>query len=280
MKGQIKVVKGVLLTLLVTLASGCQWIGTYDVSPYQHIFVEEEAHLTDDASSPYCDFSIDYSYLDEEDDSIASLINRAIQREFLGEAFGMLTPEVAVDSFKNVYLRDYRKEIGGIYLAEKALKAPEEEMPAWFSQTYSMVTFVEEGQGGHINATANYYVDMGGAHPNQWSRWMNFDFATGRLLGKDEVFKPEAKAEIEAILLDKLLQQQAALYPDETLKTLEDLQAKGFLQLTPMYIPDNFLLAKDKVLFLFNRYDIAPYSAGEIVLEVPYGEIGHCLKQN
>jgi hypothetical protein len=187
---------------------------------------------------------------------------------------------VAVDSFKNVYLRDYRKEIGGIYLAEKALKAPEEEMPAWFSQTYSMVTFVEEGQGGHINATANYYVDMGGAHPNQWSRWMNFDFATGRLLGKDEVFKPEAKAEIEAILLDKLLQQQAALYPDETLKTLEDLQAKGFLQLTPMYIPDNFLLAKDKVLFLFNRYDIAPYSAGEIVLEVPYGEIGHCLKQN
>ena len=121
---------------------------------------------------------------------------------------------------------------------------------------------------------------MGGAHPNQWSRWMNFDFATGRLLGKDEVFKPEAKAEIEAVLLDKLLQQQAALYPDETLKTLEDLQAKGFLQLTPMYIPDNFLLAKDKVLFLFNRYDIAPYSAGEIVLEVPYGEIGHCLKQN
>ena len=89
-----------------------------------------------------------------------------------------------------------------------------------------------------------------------------------------------AKAEIEAILLDKLLQQQAALYPDETLKTLEDLQAKGFLQLTPMYIPDNYLLAKDKVLFLFNRYDIAPYSAGEIVLEVPYGEIGHGLKQN
>ena len=114
MKGQIQVVKGVLLTLLVTLASGCQWIGTYDVSPYQHIFVEEEAHLTDDASSPFCDFSIDYSYLDEEDDSIASLINRAIQREFLGEAFGTLTPEVAVDSFKNVYLRDYRKEIGGI----------------------------------------------------------------------------------------------------------------------------------------------------------------------
>jgi hypothetical protein len=273
-------VEGLLCLMLVMATSACGLVSSYDTPPYRHIFIEEEAHLTDDASSPFCDFSVDYTYLNEEGDSIAQLINRAIQREFLGEAFGTLTPEVAVDSFKNVYLRDYRKEIGGIYQAEKALKAPEEEMPAWFSQTYSMVTFVEEGQGGHINASANYFVDMGGAHPNQWSRWMNFDFATGRLLGKDEVFKPEAKAEIEAILLDKLLQQQAALYPDETLKTLEDLQAKGFLQLTPMYIPDNFLLAKDKVLFLFNRYDIAPYSAGEIVLEVPYGEIGHCLKQN
>ena len=277
MKGQIQVVKGVLLTLLVTLASGCQWIGTYDVSPYQHIFVEEEAHLTDDASSPFCDFSIDYSYLDEEDDSIASLINRAIQREFLGEAFGTLTPEVAVDSFKNVYLRDYRKEIGGIYQAEKALKAPEEEMPAWFSQTYSMVTFVEEGQGGHINASANYFVDMGGAHPNQWSQWLNFDANTGKPLTKDDVFKPEAVKDIEQLLLDKLIAMQAELNPEEQVQTLEDLQRIGFLQLTSIYIPDNFLLAKDKVMFLFNRYDIAPYSAGEIVLEVPYEEIGHCL---
>ena len=49
--------------------------------------------------------------------------------------------------------------------------------------------------------------------------------------------------------------------------------------MTNMYIPDNFLFSKNAMLFLYNRYDIAPYAAGEIVIEVPYEEIGHYLKQ-
>jgi hypothetical protein len=92
-----------------------------------------------------------------------------------------------------------------------------------------------------------------------------------------DVFPADAKTSIERMLLDKLIEHQATQYPDETIASLNDLQDKGILQLTEMYIPDNFLLAKDEMLFLFNRYDIAPYAAGEIILEVPYEEIGHCL---
>ena len=266
----------VFVACLMTVVGGCQWV-TSESSLYQHLFVEEEAHLTEDASSPFCDFSLDYTCLNEKDDSIAGVINRTIQAEFLGEDYTSLVPEVAVDSFKNVYLRNYRKEVGELYMADLDKSSSRDAVPYWYAQTYSLVTFVEEGRGGAVNATANYFVDMGGAHPNQWSRWMNFDFATGALLTKEEVFLPESTKEIETILLNKLLLYQSEIYPDETIQTLEDLHNKGILQLTNMYIPDNFLLGKDKIQFLFNRYDIAPYSAGEIVLEVPYEEIGHCL---
>ena len=88
--------KVLLLSFLMALASGCGLVGSYDSSAYEHIFLEEEAHLTPDASSPFCDFSIDYTYLNEEDDSIAALINRSVQREFLGKEFATLVPEVAV----------------------------------------------------------------------------------------------------------------------------------------------------------------------------------------
>ena len=277
MKRYTHLAKLALVACLIAVTSACQWGGSFS-SPYQHIFVEEEAHLTEDASSPFCDFTLDYTCLNEKDDSIAGVINRAIQGEFLGEEFASLTPEVAVDSFKNVYLRDYRKEVGELYLADLDKSASRDAVPNWYAQTYSLVTFVEEGRGGTVNATACYFVDMGGAHPNQWSRWMNFDFNTGTLLTKEEVFLPESTKEVEAILLNKLLLHQGEVYPDESIKTLEDLHNKGILQLTNMYIPDNFLLGKDKIQFLFNRYDIAPYSAGEIVLEVSYEEIGHCLK--
>ena len=271
--------KVLIASCIVALATGCGLVSNYDSSAYEHIFREEAAHLTDDASSPLCDFSIDYTYLNEDGDSIAALINRAVQREFLGKEFASLAPEAAVDSFKNVYIRDYRKEVGEVYLADRAQAASAEEMPKWYDQTYSMVTFVEEGNGGTLNVTSNVFVDTGGAHPNQWSQWLNFDFATGKRLTKDEVFQASARQDIEQILLNKLIAQQAKLNPEEKVETLEDLQQLGFLQLTSMYIPENFLLSQKGVLFLFNRYDIAPYAAGEIVLEVPYEEIGHYLKQ-
>ena len=267
-----------LILLGVLAATGCDWIGPSNDSPYNHIFREEAAHLTDDASSPFCDFSIDYTYLEDENDSIATLINQAIQREWLGDDYANLLPEVAVDSFMHVYIRDYRQEVGKLYGADRAQATSEEEIPNWYNQTYSLVTFVEEGRGGTVNASANYFVDMGGAHPNQWSRWMNFDFVSGKHLTQEEVFLPSAKADIEKLLLDKLIRQQAEQQPEENVASLEDLQQLGFLQMTNMYIPDNFLLGKEAVLFLFNRYDIAPYSAGEIVIEVPYEEIGPYLK--
>lgn len=268
-----------LMMLLSTWLGGCGLMEKYDDSPYKHIFKEEEAHLTEDASSPFCDFSVDYTYLDEEGDSIATLINRTIQGEFLGNDYASLTPEEAVDSFMNVYIRDYRKETGELYQVDRAKGTSDEEIPAWYNQTYSLVTFIEEGHGGIINVSANVFVDTGGAHPHQWSQWLNFDFESGKLLTKDDVFLASAKVDIERMLLDHLMLMQAEIYPDESLKTLEDLQQKGFLQITNMYIPDNFLLHKEGVSFLFNRYDIAPYSAGEIVIEIPYEEIGYCLKQ-
>ena len=267
-----------LIVLGLLGATGCDWIGPSNDSPYNHIFREEAAHLTDDASSPFCDFSIDYTYLEDKNDSIATLINQAIQREWLGDDYANLLPEVAVDSFMHVYIRDYRQEVGKLYGADRSQATSEEEIPNWYNQTYSLVTFVEEGRGGTVNASANYFVDMGGAHPNQWSRWMNFDFVSGKHLTQEEVFLPSAKADIEKLLLDKLIRQQAEQHPEENVASLEDLQQLGFLQMTNMYIPDNFLLGKEAVLFLFNRYDIAPYSAGEIVIEVPYEEIGPYLK--
>ena len=274
--------KWVMNVLLIALGmiglAACDWANQFNDSPTDHIFREEEAHLTDDASSPFCDFSIDHSFLREENDSIAALINRSIQREWFGDDYASLAPEAAVDSFMHVYIRDYRKEVGPLYLAEKAKASSEEEIPAWYHQTYSLVTFIEEGHSGTINASANYFVDLAGAHPSQWSRWMNFDFVSGKHLTKEEVFLPSAKADIESILLERLIRLQAQLHPEEKVTSLEDLQQLGFLQYTNMYIPDNFLLGKNEVLFLFNRYDIAPYAAGETIIRLSYEEIGPYLK--
>ena len=279
MKASVKVIQYILgIVILTFMVSGCNLSKSNDLGGYPNIHLEEAVYLGEESSSPYCDFSIDYNYLDEEGDSVALLINRALQQEFLGDDYAGLIPSVAVDSFKNAYLDNYRKETGSLYEADLRETGNETSVPAWYNQTYSMVTFIEEGRGGIINASANYFVDMGGAHPSQWSRWMNFNGISGRMLQPEDVFQAQSEEEIKGILLTKLISHQAEIHPEETLVTKEDLQRIGLLQFTDIYIPNNFLFSKKGLLFLFNRYDIAPYSAGEIILSVPYEEIEHCLK--
>ena len=118
MKRKRCMLNGAMLFLAI-LFWDCTGKAYYEHSPYKHIFEEEEVFLGNDVSSPFCDFSIDYTYLNEDNDSVAMLINRKIQQEFLGEEYATITPEMAVDSFKNVHLADYSQEIGILYQNEK-----------------------------------------------------------------------------------------------------------------------------------------------------------------
>ena len=256
---------GYVALMLITFAflyTGCKRLSAYDYSPYVYFNLVEEAYLNSDENSPYCDFSMDYSCLNEENDTIAALINEVIHREFLGAEFASLAPAEAVDSFKNTYLRNYRTETGELYEADKAKMTEGAEVPAWYGQTYSIVTFMEEGRDGIMGASANYFVDLGGAHPSQWSKWLNFDTNTGQLLTVNDVFELQELENIEDLLHDAVLKQKVDLYPD-----------------TKAFLTENFMLAKEGVRFLYNRYDIAPRSSGSIMVEIPYEVIEPYLKK-
>lgn len=64
----------------------------------------------------------------------------------------------------------------------------------------------------------------------------------------------------------------------DTISSIEGLQSVGILLDTDIYIPENFMLGKDGVTFYYNRYEIAPYSAGDFSLTVPYDDINVYLK--
>ena len=68
------------------------------------------------------------------------------------------------------------------------------------------------------------------------------------------------------MLLEELITEMATRLEDSSITSLEGLQNAGILNSTNMYVPDNFLLEKEKVSFLYNKYDIAPYAVGVITL--------------
>ena len=270
-------VLSVMTTCLVScfLLSGCNGQKQIDSETVKTVKVEEQAHLQDDTVSPACKITIDYSYLAESDaaDSIAQRINRTIQAHVLGKEYIRMNPEVAVDSFKNTYINNYRKDVNEFYQEDIKNGTPKDELPTWYNYEYGLTTHFIECKEGILNFLAETFEITGGAHPNSWNKWMNFEKNTGKLLALKDVFMAGSEKPMSDMLLEKLITEMATRLEDSSITSLEGLQNAGILNSTNMYVPDNFLLEKEKVSFLYNKYDIAPYAVGVITLSLPYTSV-------
>ncbi len=178
------------------LFPGCGGQKQIDTETIRTIAVEKQMHLLDDEDSPTCSIAIHYDYLAEngEADSIARRINATVQKRLLGEDYAELPPEEAVDSFTCAYVAAYRKDISEFYKEDLRSGAPKDELPSWYNYEYSLSTRFEEGKEGFLNVASEIMEYMGGAHPNTWGRWMNFDKSDGRPLAADDVFISAAEA--------------------------------------------------------------------------------------
>ena len=270
-------VLSVVTTCLVScfLLSGCNGQKQIDSETVKTVKVEEQAHLQDDTVSPACKITIDYSYLAESDaaDSIAQRINRTIQAHVLGKEYIRMNPEVAVDSFKNTYINNYRKDVNEFYQEDIKNGTPKDELPTWYNYEYGLTTHFSEGKEGILNFIEETFEYTGGAHPNSWNKWMNFEKNTGKLLALKDVFMAGSEKPMSDMLLEELITEMATRLEDSSITSLEGLQNAGILNSTNMYVPDNFLLEKEKVSFLYNKYDIAPYAVGVITLSLPYTSV-------
>ena len=265
-------VLSVMATCLVScfLLSGCNGQKQIDSETVKTVKVEEQAHLQDDTVSPTCQITIDYSYLAKSDaaDSIVQRINRTIQAHILGKEYTRMNPEVAVDSFKNTYINNYRKDVNEFYQEDIKNGTPKDELPTWYNYEYGLTTYFSEGKEGILNFIAETFEYTGGAHPNSWNKWMNFEKNTGKLLALKDVFMAGSEKPISDMLLEELITEMATRLEDSSITSLEGLQNAGILNSTNMYVPDNFLLEKEKVSFLYNKYDIAPYAVGLSLIHI------------
>ena len=271
------ITKCVALGCLATtfLFVGCNNSKQNDTSKVEYIKIKEDHHLQKDLKSPTCKMTFDYGYLTENsnNDSVAVTINRIVAEKLLGAQYANLNPQTAVDSFRNNYITTYNNEVGELYMQDMKNNPSERGLPAWYNYEYSLTSTFSDGKEGVLNVKALKFEYTGGAHPNEWGTWLNFNANDGQLLTPDKVFVKGSDKAIAKLLIDALVKNMALKYSGEKVETIEDLQNLGILSGNEMYVSDNFILGKNDVSFLYNKYDIAPYSTGMIILNLPYSEI-------
>lgn len=127
------------------------------------------------------------------------------------------------------------------------------------------------GYKGHISYIMTREEYYGGAHPTTVNTIACFDPATGAEITLKDIFKEGYEDTLLAMLIDKLLK-------DNNLSTVEELCQKGYNLDIDFFITNNFILGKDSITFLYNRYEIAPYALGDILITLDYGTLKDIMK--
>ena len=230
----------------------------------RHINIKKTTRLDSCQSSPLCSIMIE---VDDMTDTTVSTqnINQTIALEAFGHASYSLAQ--AADSFCTEYILRYKKELAHLYAADQKRGIHS----SWYDFKYRIAV---KHQGG-INGYHCYRIDKtkyeGGAFEHRQLSCLNFNGLTGKLVKLDDVLRPACHTLLHPLLINELLRQFEC-------NNREELQEKGLLRLTDIYIPANYELGKDYISFIYNAGEIGPHKTGTIILPIPYTRIRTIMK--
>lgn len=146
-----------------------------------------------------------------------------------------------------------------------------EEFPQTFDYTFETGFRVSYNSKDFISIVLDHYQFTGGAHGNYYSVGYNFRTSDANLL----------------TLTDIILSENFDILVDEcTQVILEKFDAAslvdaGLFEDELIIPPDqDFYILPGKLILQFDPYEIAPYSTGEISVEIPFSKIQDILKTN
>lgn len=262
--------KQISVILMAAMLAACS-SNSSEVLPTEKVTVEKTVNLTGEKNTPQCHVLLELLQVKEDKKqkkdslSVAQRANMAIMEK----VFGWETADVkaAADSFATLYTRDYVKNMAPLYREDRN----DEQKHAWYEYRYVVTTEVRAGR----QETTCYLISLdyyeGGAHGIQQLLTLNIDNRTGATVTLTDLLVPGYEGRLTELLLTALLEKTGA-------KGIEALHERGYLYSMDMFASENFIVGTDGLTFVYNPYELAPYSEGRIELTVCYDDMDQILK--
>jgi len=157
-------------------------------------------------------------------------------------------------------IRKYMADASKEYLSQKDDIDIEAVLDFPFSYSWEVVDSVNilYNDDDFLTIELNGYSYSGGAHGNSYFYYRNYDIRDGKQIKLWDFFDRQYKSEI----LDKIHR-----------KIITDEREGDVFSMDQVEITGNFAITKKGVYFLYNNYEIGPYSSGIFELYFPYSEI-------
>ena len=187
------------------------------------------------------------------------IVKQVFGQEYVQYSNKELLPRFANDmneEFRNNNLPFFNKDIP-------------EELGYAFNNEYLLETFVLLSDEHIFSYGIGLYVYTGGAHGLSTRSFLNYDLRNGSLMSEKDLFV----GDYEPILIEIMKRHIMA---DSELNSIEELEE---IYWTEHIIPNgNFYITRESINYVFNPYEIAPYSFGHTEISIPFEEIKEILK--
>lgn len=120
------------------------------------------------------------------------------------------------------------------------------------------------------------YVYMGGAHGLSTRNFFNFDLNTGKLLKESDIFNENYEETIKELIKIRIVEQSVE---DSTMVPISNLEDTDYW-VDAIKPNGNFYITESSINYVFNPYEIAPYSLGETEVILPFDRLKDILKKN
>lgn len=259
-----RIIRMAFVSAFILAMGACN--GKGDKYAFQYVSFKEDLPYKQGQKEPSCSFDFHVLQAHGTDTAFAEAFNRDISLYL----FGKDTPDVrsAMISFIDSIIMAFKTEND-----EQIEFAKEGDYePRAINYEYIINTNITYGNNkdiiGHF---INSYQYTGGAHGGTLITCRNYRLDDGSLVTPDNYFKPGYEKVLLPILERKLLEYAEC-------SSREELDEHGYFSNEPIFVPENFEIRQDTIAFIFNQYDIAPYSTGITTLMVPEDEIRDIIR--
>ncbi len=194
---------------------------------------------------------------------ISDSLRRIMLKAFNNSGYEGTEPDSVLAGDLRVFRRDYISANQDLY----------KQMPDAGSLNWELLRFM------HIVYNESYilsfyilnYAFTGGAHGLESLDYSNVDLRTGKLLKLDDIIREGRRQDLSRLLTLKLKRMN-------NIPESQKLSDNGYF-VNEILPNENFYLCRGGIGFVYNHYDIAPYSFGATDIFLTVDEMRNILKQ-
>lgn len=233
------------------------------------VVVDTAVTLDNANAAPQCRICITMKYL--KGGKHAKTINDTLIRngiltpDYLSLTDESISPAQAVDSFVKRFLEDYRNEYGKMYQSDK-------EHAQAYSYIYEIKTDMQCNRENTLTYIASVRMKSGDTQGTRQTIAMNFNTKTGRMIRLDDIFVPGHEEKLKEAVTRRMLD-------DNDAENMDELNDATIFAGIDVYVPDNFIINKNSLTFVYCENEVATRERGEIRVTVPLSDLKKIMKK-